>query len=214
MIDPHDFPPHEKICLGHEGYVCNVSLEGEHHSRKRCVSCAREYKKESAKRLRNERKARGVCSVGGCGAWVAEGRTYCAFHLDAMNESIRILREERKAKGICTRCETTKAVKGHELCEEHMLIMQEGQKRRYDERKAQDVCVNGLCGAKVAKGHIYCPEHLSYPKKRREARKAEGKCTECEAKPVEGYLLCEKHLSASREASKRSKANKKLASVS
>lgn len=96
MIDPHDFPP-PRICVGHEDYICNVSLEGAHPNRKRCEKCAYEYRKEVKRRQRNERKARGDCAVLGCQNKPEKGFVTCYDHLLIEREKY----DELKARGLC-----------------------------------------------------------------------------------------------------------------
>lgn len=43
-----------RICQGHEGYDCDVSLEGEHHNTVRCKPCGCEWRKAAARKTQSQ----------------------------------------------------------------------------------------------------------------------------------------------------------------
>lgn len=74
-----------------------------------------------------KQKAAGLCHV--CNNPAADGRTYCAVHLERMKQWMKKRNAERRAKGLCLWCGEP-AVPGLVNCEKHRRIHNEKSKRR------------------------------------------------------------------------------------
>lgn len=162
--------------------------------------------KENSRRLREERKAKGLCPI--CTAKITDKRyVLCRgcriqhqkrYRTD--NAKAKILREERKAKGLCTYCGTNKInpdnPKTISRCDEcynkkrnYDLDERSRQRKQFREkRKADGLCPT--CGKENNSGYVWCEscrEHqrtvyktdTTEIKQQRRERHAKGLCTQC-----------------------------------
>lgn len=132
----------------------------------------------------------------------------------------------RKAAGLCLGHEFCKRprVPGRPMCQ-HCLDVKarsqsKSQKALYYERKAAGICVHSGCGVKTQDRSVcpkhtaarnaprdkakYIAKHRAAERRRREARKAAGKCWVC-TRPLWSKTLCRVHLAEhnARNAAKR-----------
>lgn len=149
-------------------------------SKSLCSSC-KEKSRLRAARIREEKKASGLCIT--CGKKPPkEGSTRCQSCLDRQAADQNKRNKKRQAAGLCLCGAEPK--EGCVLCQSCIDKRSEHSSKLYQERRDEGTC--GLCGNEVVEGHTLCQYHIDQAKDTRRQAKVEAlnayggcKCADC-----------------------------------
>lgn len=120
------------------------------------------------KKLRDERRAAGLCTT--CGEEAVQGKTLCEKHLAYYRDRQADAMKKRRSSGLCSAC-TRQAVPGKSMCKEHLATHRAkaeagrpaaAEKMRVLRLQRKQAGLCDRCGLPVVPGRSKCVEHLRY----------------------------------------------------
>lgn len=120
----------------HVAVTTKTRLEGgQRYTQKEQAEKHREQSRDWGRAIRQERKAKGLCSQCGKNK-VKPGRVTCPECIKKNKARREKLKEERIAKGLCTKCGKKKAAPGDTECKACRAKEKVVNRRNWEKRKA------------------------------------------------------------------------------
>lgn len=191
------------VHCGDDKILCDERHKSDQKKKRKTASSIRRNALNSLGKSLSRKLASGECLVQKCKRPTTE-TTRCSEHSDPEYKKKKVKEyrkrtyERHKLLGKCPTCGfRAKVVDGvrRSNCEECSDKKVKHRLNRRGRNRARGLC---LCGRKPRRGKFTCSAcSLRYRRSRssrRERRKLEGKCTECESIRVQGKLECQKHI--------------------